>query len=881
MRARLRAALRRCVAARSAQRRSAASLVAVRRMWTLTALLGCCAALCFLTVVSRLALAPPAVAIPWVVFAALFCIAEARRVHIHFRRNAHSFSLSEIPLVLGLYFASPQTLVSSRLAGAAVALWLIRRQPPVRVVFNLTLYAVEAELAMWLISVFEPLRSVTSPHSWAVMLAIVAVIAVLGFSLSATVISIAEGRLGRAQLVRGYLFSVGAGLVNACLAIQAAAAISRNLAELWLLGTPLLGVAVAFILYTSEHQKRQRIQHLYECSDLLQRTAVADAAVPELLAQISQVFSGELAEVVLLPVATGTGRASTTTLRHGLVRRHDAEVDRAFLEGLMMAVGSETRARAITWADSTGNVRDWLTRHGLKDAMLTSLWGDGALLGVLTVGNRLNDVGTFSADDLTLFETFGAHTSVAVQTMRLDNTLTYQAFHDPLTNLANRLLFTDRLEHALSRRHEKRGMIAVLFVDLDDFKMVNDTFGHAAGDDLLRSVAERLRSVLRSADTAARFGGDEFAVLLEDAPSADDITAVAERVVTALRPHFVVERQEVAVHASIGVALATASTVGAEELLRRADAAMYWAKVQGKGGYEIYDAGMIEGSGRRLQVRTELERALTDGDLRVHYQPIVDLRSAEVRGVEALVRWEHPERGWILPGEFIGIAEETGLIADLGAFVLREACAQLQTWESTLPLQDDFQLHVNVSQRQLRTDDAIDAVRAILAETAVAPRRLVVEMTESFVGEHGDVARERMRELKALGVSLAIDDFGTGYSSLALLQDMPFDILKVDRAFIDDLDGDRRRRAFTAAIFGLGDTLGLTMIAEGVEREKQRSTLLALGCTLAQGFLFSSAVPGQQIADMLRGQGSIGGVVPLRVLSAGDRPAARAKSLPA
>jgi diguanylate cyclase (GGDEF)-like protein len=850
-------------------------------MWTLTALLGCCAALCFLAVVSRLALAPPAVAIPWVVFAALFCIAEARRVHIHFRRNARSFSLSEIPLVLGLYFASPQTLVSSRLAGAAVALWLIRRQPPVKVAFSLTLYAVEAELAMWLISVFDPLRSVTTPHSWAVMLAIVAVIAVLGFSLTAMVIAIAEGRLGRAQLVRGYLFSVGAGLVNACLAIQAAAAISRNLAELWLLGTPLLGVAVAFFLYTSEHQKRQRIQHLYECSDLLQRTAAADTAVPELLAQISQVFSGELAEVVLLPVATGTGRASTTTLRQGLVRRHESEVDRAFLEGLMMAVGSETRARGITWADSTGNVRDWLTRHGLRDAMLTSLWGDGALLGVLTVGNRLNDVGTFSADDLTLFETFGAHTSVAVQTMRLDNTLTYQAFHDPLTNLANRLLFTDRLEHALSRRNEKRGMIAVLFVDLDDFKMVNDTFGHAAGDDLLRSVAERLRSVLRVADTAARFGGDEFAILLEDAANPGDITAVAERVVAALRPHFVVERQEVAVHASIGVALATASTVGAEELLRRADAAMYWAKVQGKGGYEVYDAGMIEGSGRRLQVRTELERALTDGDLRVHYQPIVDLRSAEVRGVEALVRWEHPERGWILPGEFIGIAEETGLIADLGAFVLHEACAQLQTWESTLLLHDDFQLHVNVSQRQLRTDDAIDAVRAILADTGVAPRRLVVEMTESFVGEHGDVARERMRELKALGVSLAIDDFGTGYSSLALLQDMPFDILKVDRAFIDDLDGDRRRRAFTAAIFGLGDTLGLTMIAEGVEREKQRSTLLALGCTLAQGFLFSRAVPGQQIADILRCRGSIGGVVPLRVLSAGDGPAARTKSLPA
>jgi diguanylate cyclase (GGDEF)-like protein len=854
--------------------------MAVRRVWAFAALLGCGAALLYLVVVSRVAVAPPAVAVPWVVFAALFCIAEARRVHVHFRRNAHSFSLSEVPLVLGLYFAAPQALISSRLVGALVALWLLGRHHPAKVVFNLAAYAIEAEVAIWLISVLEPLRNVTTPHSWAVVLGIVAVTAVLGFSLTAVFTSVAEGGVGRAQLVRGYVFSVGVALVNACLAIQAAAAISRSLAELWLLGTPLVGVAAAFVLYISEHQKRQRIQHLYECSDLLQRAPVADAAVPELLAQLSQVFRGEMAEVVLLPIATGTGRASTTTLRQGLVRKHDDEVDRTFLEELMMAVGSETRARGISWADSAGNVRDWLTRQGLRDAMLTSLWGDGALLGVLTVGNRLSDVGTFSANDLTLFETFGAQTSVAVQNMRLDNTLTYQAFHDPLTNLANRLLFTDRLEHALSRRDEKRGLIAVLFIDLDDFKMVNDTFGHAAGDDLLRSVAERLRSVLRVADTAARFGGDEFAILVEDALSPDDIAAVAERVVATLKPHFVVERQEVAVHASIGVSLATAM-VGAEELLRRADAAMYWAKVQGKGGYEVYDSGMLEGSGRRLQVRTELERALSDGDLRVHYQPIVDLRTAQVRGVEALVRWEHPERGWIMPGEFIGIAEETGLIADVGAFVLGEACAQLQSWERALSLHEDFQLHVNVSQRQLRSDHVIDDVRRTLAQTGLAPRRLVIEMTESFVGEHGDIACQRMRQLKAVGVGLAIDDFGTGYSSLAILQDMPFDILKVDRAFINDLDGDRRRRAFTAAIFGLGETLGLRMVAEGVEREEQRSRLLALGCTLAQGFLFSPALPGDQIVEILRGQTPVGGVVPLRVLGAGDGPAARARSLPA
>ena len=863
-----------------AQSRTAASRVTVHRVWALNALLGLIAVALYMLVTGDMHLARPEVAIPWGLFAAMFCVAEGWRVYVHFRRNAHSFSLSELPLVLGLYFASPQTLVSSRLVGGLIALWLIRRHPPIKVAFNLALYAIEAEVAMWLMAMLEPLRNVHAAETWAIVLGIVAVVAILGFSLTAVVISLAEGTLTRSQMARGYLFSIGAGMVNACLAIQAAAALSREAAELWLLLLPLIGVAGAYLLYTSEYQKRQRIQHLYECSDLLQRTAVADAAVPELLAQISQVFRAEMAEVILLPVATGSGRASTTTLRHGQVRKRDQELDAALLEGLMMAVGAEARARSITWDDSAESVREWLERQDLKDAMLTSLWGDGSLLGVLSVGNRMSDVGTFSADDLTLFETFGAQTSVAVQNMRLDNTLTYQAFHDPLTNLANRVLFTDRLEHALSRRDERRGLIAVLFVDLDDFKMVNDTFGHAPGDELLRSVAERLRSVLRPADTAARFGGDEFAILLEDAVNRDDVAAVAERIVSALKPHFVVERQEVAVHASIGVAIASAAAVTAEELLRRADAAMYWAKVQGKGSYEIYDAGMIEGSGHRLQVRTELERALADGNLRVHYQPIVEVRTGEVRGVEALVRWEHPERGWILPSEFIGIAEESGLIADVGDFVLREACTQMQRWASSLDLHADFQIHVNVSPRQLRSDHLIDQVRQVLASTRMDPWRLVIEMTESFVGEHGDVARERMRELKTLGVGLAIDDFGTGYSSLAILQEMPFDILKVDRAFIDGVADDPRRRAFTEAIFGLGATLGLRMVAEGVEREQQREALLLLGCTLAQGYLFARPVAAAEISVMLRRDRPAGAIVPLRIVN--DATGSRGEaSLPA
>ena len=873
-----RAVARAIGARRRAQKPGASPRETVRRTWLLNAVLVTLAACFYVATVRGVRLAAPVVHLPWILLASLFCAAEGWRVYVHLRRNAISFSLSELPLVLGLYFADPATLVSARVAGGLVALLLIRRYSPIKVVFNLAVQVIEAEVGLWLLSVLEPARLLGDLRSWLIVVGITAIVAALGFSLTASVIRLAEGSLTRQQLARGYLFALGAALVNACLAIEAASAMARNLADLWLLSMPLLGVAGAYFLYTSEYQKRQRIQHLYECSDLLQRAGAAEVAVPELLTQISQVFRAEVAELVMLPVATGTGRASTTSLRDGHVRKREQEVDRAFLEGLMMAVGAETRSRRVSRHRAAPAVREWLQRNELKDAMLTTLWGDGALLGVLTVGNRMSDVGTFGHDDLTLFETFGAQTSVAVQNMRLDNTLTYQAFHDPLTHLANRVLFTDRLEHALSRRDETRGLLAVLFVDLDDFKMVNDTFGHASGDDLLRSVAERLRSVLRPADTAARFGGDEFAILLEDSLSRSDVAAVAERIVATLKPHFVVQRQEVAVHASIGVAIAS-GPVDAEELLRRADAAMYWAKVQGKGSYEVYDAGMLEGSGRRLQVRTELERALADGDLRVHYQPIVALRTGELHGVEALVRWEHPERGWIMPSEFIGIAEESGLIAEVGAFVLREACAQVRHWEDLTPLHSEFQLHVNVSPRQLRSHHLMEEIRQVLREVKLSPSRLVIEMTETFVGEHGDVARERMRELKTLGVGLAIDDFGTGYSSLSILHDMPFDILKVDRAFINEVDDDARRRAFTAAIFGLGSTLGLRMIAEGVEREQQRVALLSLGCTLAQGFLFSPAVPHQEITAMLLSRPNAA-VLPLRLVRL-DGPSATDASLPA
>ncbi len=316
----------------------------------------------------------------------------------------------------------------------------------------------------------------------------------------------------------------------------------------------------------------------------------------------------------------------------------------------------------------------------------------------------------------------------------------------------------------------------------------------------------------------------------------------------------------------MGIALSTAEYEQPEEVIRDADIALYRAKALGRARYIVFDHDMHVRAVELLQTEMDLRRAIDRQEFVVYYQPIVSLKTHRITGFEALVRWQHPERGWIQPADFIGIAEESGLIADLGDFVLREACLQVRRWDSRMSLHPDFQLHVNVSPRQLRSDHLIDEVRRVLADTKLTPRRLVIEMTESFVGEHGVVARERMRQLKSVGIGLAIDDFGTGYSSLAILQDMPFDILKVDRAFIDDVDDDPRSRAFTAAIFALGKTLGLRMVAEGVEREKQRVALMALGCSLAQGFLFSPAVDDSAISAMLSDHGSAA-IVPLRVMS--------------
>ena len=424
-----------------------------------------------------------------------------------------------------------------------------------------------------------------------------------------------------------------------------------------------------------------------------------------------------------------------------------------------------------------------------------------------------------------------------------------QAYHDALTRLPNRRLFQDRVSHALTRTERHPARLAVLFIDLDGFKDVNDSLGHGAGDQLLCKVAERFTACLRSSDTAARLGGDEFAILLEDLNGPDDAAALAERLIDALSAPFLVADHDTRVGASIGIALNEPNDT-TESLLRNADVAMYSVKAAGRARFDFYAADMLTSVVDRVQLGQELRVALEQREFVVYYQPMVEMATGAIRGLEALVRWDHPQRGVLVPADFLDVAEETGVITAIGQFVLETACTQMASWN--LRLRDKpLRVSVNLSPTQVLHPGMVDAVAATLATTGLDPEMLVLELTEAVMIQDKDAAARQLQQLKELGVHLAIDDFGTGYSSLAYLRQLPFDILKIDKGFIDGVTHGSTESALTRAILTLAETLHMTGVAEGVEEAAQASRLQELGCRFAQGYLFSRPVPAQQIEELL------------------------------
>jgi diguanylate cyclase (GGDEF)-like protein len=424
----------------------------------------------------------------------------------------------------------------------------------------------------------------------------------------------------------------------------------------------------------------------------------------------------------------------------------------------------------------------------------------------------------------------------------------FQALYDPLTRLPNRELFRDRVASALGGALRTKRMTAVLLFDLDGFKNVNDSLGHSAGDKLLAEIADRLRRSVRAMDVAARLGGDEFAVLIHDVSGPHDAVRVAERIEKSLRDPVRVDGSDIIVRASMGISVVdvnVATVTTAEQLLQEADVAMYQAKENPDVSYRVFDPVMHAAAVNRLHDEADLRRAIENEELVLHFQPIVGLSNGAIAGVEALVRWNHPERGLLPPGEFIPLAEETGLVVPLGSWVLRQACIEVHDWKIG-PQETPIRLSVNLSTRQLRDPKLIREVTAILEETDFDAQRLILEITENAMVENDAVAMEQLDSLRELGIRLAIDDFGTGYSSLSYLSRLPIDLLKIDRSFVVALAEGKPEGSVVRVICQLAQSLGLVVVGEGIENPKELAMLRDEGCILGQGFYFGRPVPGDQ-----------------------------------
>ncbi len=436
---------------------------------------------------------------------------------------------------------------------------------------------------------------------------------------------------------------------------------------------------------------------------------------------------------------------------------------------------------------------------------------------------------------------------------RAELLLAHNAFHDSLTGLPNRALFMDRLERLM--RHAERNSAfkyGVLFLDLDRFKVVNDSLGHVLGDELLVAIGHRLEACLRQGDTVARLGGDEFAILLDDVRDANDATRVADRIERELASAYALRGHEVFASASIGIALSTSGYMLAEEVLRDADTAMYRAKNSGRSRYELFDRKMHAQAVEQLELETDLRRALERNEFVLHYQPIVSLDTGALDGFEALVRWQHPKNGLIMPADFIPLAEETGLIVPIGWIVLRAACRQMCEWAQRYPLRASITMSVNLSTRQFAQLDLIEQIDRILHETGCRPDNLKLEITESTVMRDAPQAVEMLQQLRSRGIFLCIDDFGTGYSSLSYLQRFPVNTLKIDRSFVNQVDDDSNSIDLIETIVTLSRALGMSAVAEGIETPQQLELVRRLGSQMAQGYFLSTPLPGDAAEHLLK-----------------------------
>jgi diguanylate cyclase (GGDEF)-like protein len=826
------------------------------RVWALIAAMAAGAVALALTHLRHLSALGPSPRPSWWVLAIAFAVAEVCVVHVALRRNVHIFSLSELPLVFGLVFAEPSAMLLAVIAGPIGVLLIDRRQAAVKVAFNISLFCLGAAVAVTVFHALVPAREAVDPAVWAAALIATLTNALVGALLVSAAVRLSGQPVAAAKLARTIGMAIAVCVTNTCLALAGAAAVASDERAAILLVVPAAAVVLAYRAYTAERRKHESLELLHEVTGLLARAPDVATALAGLLQRTLDVFRGDLAEIVLLP-SDQRSEPLRTTLERGKAVEAMTPADRHVAEALHALVDGDTPALLLERPLADPILDAALARRGVQRAMLAALPGETRIVGTFLVAHQ-GVVGGFDDDDLTLFATLAHHASVSLEYDRLEHLvsrlrelqgrLEHQAFHDPLTGLANRVLFLDRLGEVLASGHRD---YTLLFLDLDDFKTINDSLGHAVGDELLEAVAGRLRGTLKAGDLAARLGGDEFAVLLHDVHDADDVAHVADRVIELLARPFSVAGHEITAHASLGIVEGwAADAADPEELLRNADVAMYTAKNAGKQRHEVYEPAMHAAVRRRNRLRDDLERAVEGGELVVQLQPIVELDTGNISAAEALVRWNHPENGRMAPLEFIDVAEETGQVMEVDRFVLEHACRLAARWPSGESGAID--LHANVSPRELQRPELVTRVSDALEATGLSPSRLVLEITENGLMRDPRVVLGRLQALRELGVRLAIDDFGTGYSSLSYLRWMPIDVLKMAKSFVDDLGaGEYQNNALAGTITGLARTLGMTTVAEGIERPEQADTLDTLGCELGQGFLFAPPLDPIAFAALL------------------------------
>jgi diguanylate cyclase (GGDEF)-like protein len=789
---------------------------------------------------------PPIIAsshVPFWVFLVAFVAAERFAVHVHFRRSAHSMSLGEIPFVFALLFAGGETAILAGVIGRLLVLALHRKLPLIRLAFNLGVFLLGSCSAVLVFHTVAGASSEITPTVWtAAILATVAnsLIAVLFISLA---VSLSEGQLSIRQVARSLRTDIVVVAANTSVGLCAATVIHEDWKSAILMAIPVAGMFISFQAFVSERQRHERVEFLYQAARALSRSSEIGQALEGLLVQALEAFRAEIAEIIFF--SPDGSDALRTTVRIDAAPVVLESVDPAIAARFRSLIERHDRGACTASQIGDDALTHYLEVREFGDGLFAALRGERSLIGAIVIGNPSGVVDSFCPEDCKLLETLANNTSVALENDRLGQTvwrlkelqreLQHQASHDPLTDLANRSLFVERVGDALG---SACGGVSVIFIDIDDFKTVNDSLGHAAGDELLVAVAGRLRDCVRPFDTVARLGGDEFAIMLDRPDSEREAIEVTERLNRHLAERFSIGGQNVSVRASAGIATGRGSEVTPEELIRNADLAMYRAKHESKHRYELFESGMELPVQRRHRLTVRLRDAVRDDAFAVHYQPIVELQTGQIAAREALVRWPDGPHGCVTPSSFIPLAEETGAVVPIGRSVLRRACHEAQLW--SLADEAPPAIHVNVSPVELHQRQFVAGIAAALDDSGLEPGRLVLEITEGVMLRDPDSSIATLKELRALGVKLALDDFGTGYSSLCHLRSLPIDWLKIGMPFMDNLHEGGADRAFLRMVLDLAANLELGVVAEGIESPGQLDSLRDLGCQFGQGFYLGS-----------------------------------------